>query len=57
MNHQATYWKDTATELGRKLRAERRYAAKLERHVAGYMLIAGAGWITALAILANGWAL
>lgn len=53
----ANHWRDTANELGRKLRAERRYIAKLERHVAGYMLIAGAGWITALAILVNGWAL
>lgn len=57
MNEQATYWRDTANELGRKLRAERRYIAKLERHVAGYMLIAGAGWIAFVAALVNGWAL
>lgn len=53
---QATYWKDTATTLGRMLRAERVDYAKLERKLAFYMIVAALGWGTLVMALINGWA-
>lgn len=56
MNNQATYWKDIATNLGRKLRAERLDYAKLERKLAFYMIVSTLGWGALVMALINGWA-